>query len=198
MSHPIEVEDKTTQILVESIRICDDLLSTTELEKINSHFNIDYFDDNYRDGSYIGSDIHSNDLLYKEFISILTHACNRFLISVNYPIIKTVQVRVLLVSDFDTPLNKSRHKDDTCYDLHGFTMSYHWFGAPECGGTAFYKNHESTEPVFKIPFRPNRLAVFPANLPHEGYALEGYANNSKRVIFSLFTILNDEPKIIKF
>lgn len=194
-SHPTDLLDRTPNYL-SAIRICDDLLDQTTLESLQ--FDIDEFEDNYRDGAYIGSDIDENDSTYGQLISALTTACNRVLAELNYPTIKSVHTRVLLTSDVTSPLSQSRHTDDTGPYTHGFTMSYHWLGAKDCGGTQFFTNYQSKEPVFKIPFKPNRLAIFPSCIPHEGYAIEGYPNKSKRVVFTLFTILEDNPSIFTF
>jgi hypothetical protein len=191
------LSDRTDHYL-NAIRIHDNLLTPDELSLLSQTFDISQFEDNYRDGQYIGTDIPEDDLVYSEFIALLTKSCNHVLALLNYPTIKYVQTRVLISSNTQSPLNKSRHTDDTGSYTHGFTMSYHWFGDADCGGTQFFSNHQSKEPVFKIPFKPNRLAIFPSCIPHEGYAIEGYPNNSKRVIFTLFTVLNDSPRIFNF
>ncbi len=167
------------------IRIVDDLLPNMESLAIRKKYDFDNLISNY-DDEKIGT-----DRVFPELRILLESNCNKALSNLNYGGIKTISTSVFLVSDNSSDFKKCMHLDDTSEDPNGYTLSYHFMGDNNCGGTSFYEDFNSDTPLLQIPFKENRLVIFPANIPHTGYTNHGYPNNSKRVIYTLFTVLFD-------
>lgn len=97
--------------------------------------------------------------------------------------------KVFIKSDYTSDFKSSIHLDDTASDLlKGFTFSYHFIGEENAGGTVWYNDLNGSKILHKIPFKPNRLVIFPAHIPHSGYANLGFKDNSLRIILTLFTL----------
>lgn len=183
MSHNI---DEYRHNYLSKIRVVDNLLPEYDIKHMEQKYNFVNLKENCRDGSYIGDD---NKSTYSEFANELEKACNDALFKIGYSGIETVQTNVVIVSDASSRFESSRHLDDTCGTYYGFTLSYHWMGDENAGGTSFYTDFYQKTPIINVPFKPNRLVVFPALIPHQGYSNPGYSCNSKRVIMTLFSIL---------
>jgi hypothetical protein len=170
--------------LLSKIRIIDNFLPNYDFNKFTQQYNFDGMQDNMRDGYTIGQD---NE--FPHFGALLAQKANLALKKIGYGKISKVKTEVLIVSDISSKLENSRHIDDTSNDEFGYTLSYHWMGTDNAGGTNFYQDFKEKTPLMCIPFKQNRLVVFPAKIPHQGYANINYPYNSKRVIYTLFTIL---------
>jgi len=177
--------------LLSKIRIVDDLLPDMESISIRKKYDFDNLISNYNDGK-IGDD----GRLVGEFSTKLVFYSEMALANINYGKLKKIHSHVFLVSDNQSDFKKSMHLDDTKNDPYGYTLSYHMMGDENCGGTSFYEDFHSDTPLLQIPFKENRLVIFPACIPHTGYTNHGYPNNSKRVIYTLFTILANKGSVI--
>lgn len=171
--------------LLSKIRIIDDLIPNYDSKLFREKYDFDNVETNYYTGGKIGSDGKLT-----EFSTKLTMCSDIALKSINYGKIKQMLSHVFLVSDIDSPFKEVMHVDDSSPFENGYTLSYHFMGADNCGGTSFYETMTSETPLLQIPFKENRLVVFPACIPHTGYANPGYPHKSKRVIYTLFTILD--------
>lgn len=171
--------------LLSKIRIVDDLIPDYDSKSYREKYEFENLETNYYTGGKIGSD---GELI--EFATKLTTCGNIALGKVNYGRINQTLSNVFLVSDINSPFNEVMHIDDSAPFLNGYTLSYHLMGEDNCGGTSFYETSDSKTPLLQIPFKENRLVIFPACIPHTGYANPGYPYNSKRVIYTLFTILD--------
>lgn len=171
--------------LLSKIRIIDDLLPNVNSASIRKDYDFDNLACNYNPIK-IGEDGKFSDLQ-----QTLINRCNKVLSSINYGEIKEMTTCVFLVSDNTSHFKESMHLDDTSYTPNGYTLSYHLMGDANCGGTSFYEDFHKTTPLLQVPFKENRLVIFPACIPHTGYTNHGYPNNSKRVIYTLFTVLFD-------
>lgn len=183
MNHNI---DEYRHSHLSKIKVIDNLLPAYDLEQMKEKYDFENLKENCRDGSYIGDD---NISTYIGFANELEKASNDALFKIGYNGIETVQTNVVIVSDINSNFQSSRHFDDTCSIQYGYTLSYHWMGDENAGGTSFFTDFYQKTPIINIPFKPNRLVVFPALIPHEGYANPGYSCNSKRVIMTLFSVL---------
>lgn len=170
--------------LLSKIRIIDDLLPNYSYEEYNQKYDFLNMRTNYKP-DYIGE-----NSLYREIGDQIEKYSRIKLKEINYGDIKSIRTRVYLVSDLSSPFKECLHVDDTNNHEFGYTLSYHWMGDNNSGGTTFYKSDKDDTPLMNIPFRRNRLVIFPARIPHTGYANQGYSCNSKRVIYTLFTVLN--------
>jgi hypothetical protein len=174
----------STHLDLPKIRIIDNFLPNYDFAKLAVEHNFETMPETMNDGKYIGIDNTNKDLC-KE---IITRA-NIELPKISYGKILTVSAELLIVSDKDSSFGASRHIDDTHSHPFGYTLSYHWLGENNSGGTSFYTNMTDLIPIINIPFKQNRLVVFPAKIPHQGYANDGYLHNSKRAITTIFTVL---------
>jgi hypothetical protein len=174
--------------LLSKIRIVDNLLPNMDSKSTREKFY--NLPTNYA-GEKIGV-----DRVFPELKKTIEIHANTALKSINYGRIKFVSTSVFLVSDNKSDFRACQHIDDTSSDPHGYTLSYHVTGDQNCGGTSFYEDFESKTPLLQIPFKENRLVIFPACIPHTGYTNQGYDNNSKRVIYTLFTILANPQSVI--
>jgi hypothetical protein len=172
--------------LLSQIRIIDDFLPDYDFEKFKVEYKFESMEETMRDGSYIGKD----NEFPKLGESITIHA-NIQLQKINYGKIVKTDTQVLIVSDVNSPFTESRHCDDTKYSKNGYTLSYHWMGVDNAGGTHFFLDFQESTPLLSIPFKQNRLVVFPARIPHQGYANQNYAYKSKRAVYTLFSVLED-------
>lgn len=173
------------QELLSKIRIIDDLIPKYNSAALREQHQFESIPCNYYTGGKIGS-----DRLLVNFSSKLTLYADAALAKINYGKIKHTLNSVFLVSDNESPFREVIHRDDSAAFENGYTLSYHFMGDDNCGGTSFYEDFVCETPLLQIPFKENRLVIFPACIPHTGYTNAGYANKSKRVIYTLFTILD--------
>lgn len=174
--------------ILSKIRIIDNFLPDYDLEYFKNAYRFNELINNYHDdGSYIGSDGG-----YPEITKLILNEANNKLTQLGYGIIKEIRTVVLLTSDANSKFEKHRHVDDTHNDEFGYTLSYHWMGDNNAGSTVFYENFTEKVPLLQIPFKKNRLVIFPSRIPHEGSANTGYLNNSKRIIYALFCTLEHD------
>jgi hypothetical protein len=171
--------------LLSKIRIIDNLFPDYDSKSIREKHEFESVLCNYYTGGKIGS-----DGLLVNFSSKLTLYADQALTKINYGRVKQTLSTVFLVSDNESPFRDVMHVDDSSPFENGYTLSYHFMGENNCGGTSFYQDYESDTPLLQVPFKENRLVVFPACIPHTGYTNAGYAYKSKRVIYTLFTILD--------
>ena len=175
--------------LTKQIKIIDNFLPNYDEQYFMEKFKFLELESNYKPfKSYIGSDIHKNCTEYDEIIENIIFQANLFLKSCQSEI-KQIVSKVLLVSDLSSAFSKHRHVDDSSYFQNGYTLSYHWMGENNAGGTAFFPDFNEPTPLIQVPFKPNRLVIFPSRIPHEGYANKGTKNLSRRFIITLFTEL---------
>lgn len=179
------IADEKHKILSQ-IRIFDDFLPGYNFEELKVKHNFEKMNETMGDGSYIGV-----DKVYPKLGKDICEYASIELAKINYGIVKSVLTEVLIVSDISSKFRQSRHVDDTCRHPFGFTLSYHWLGENNSGGTSFFLNFEEEVPLLNVPFKQNRLVVFPAKIPHQGYANPNFAYNSKRVIYTLFSVLEN-------
>jgi hypothetical protein len=189
-SHTYQTYDIKDQkhILMSKIRVIDNLIPDYDSLLFRNKYNFSGLKDNYYDPTKIGEDD-----LYPELADIIRINANLSLKSIGCEGIKKIHAKVFLVSDKNSNFQAAKHIDDTAHLEHGYTLSYHAMGENNCGGTSFYENFHEETPLLQIPFKENRLVVFPAGIPHTGYTNHGYPYDSKRVIYTLFTVL-DFPK----
>lgn len=172
--------------LLSKIRIVDNVFSDYDSELSNEIYGFESLNDTMRDGGYIGADRE-----FPIFGEKLLNQSNIILGSIGYGKVTTLKTEVLIVSDMNSAFKNSRHLDDTANNPYGYTLSYHWMGENNAGGTSFYSDFKEEVPYLNVPFKQNRLVIFPASIPHEGYANPGYKLNSKRVIYTLFVVLEE-------
>jgi hypothetical protein len=87
---------------------------------------------------------------------------------------------VLLISS-DKSVGDFRHIDDNIGDYGYWTFSYHLSGEDDSGETLFFNNFLNPNPVHLVPFKQNRMVIFPSCYPHTGLS------RKKRIIYSNFT-----------
>lgn len=179
------IKDKKHELL-SKIRIIDDLIPDYDSVSYRKRYDFMKLECNYTVNSKLGT-----DLVYPAIGNKIEIYADLILPKLNYGTISRVDARVFLVSDNQSPFKEVKHIDDTCYSSQGYTLSYHVMGENNCGGTSFYEDFHKDAPLLQVPFKENRLVIFPACIPHTGYTNPGYMYNSKRVIFTLFTILNE-------
>jgi len=184
--HHIKTIKDRKHELVSKIRVIDNLIPDYDSNFYRERYRFQDLKSNYYTDGKIGDD----GRLVAKFSTKLILYTEIALANVNYGKLKKIHSHVFLVSDIDTSFKEVMHIDDTAQFENGYTLSYHFMGEDNCGGTSFYETSDSSTPLIQVPFKQNRLVVFPACIPHTGYANPGYAYKSKRVIYTLFSVLD--------
>lgn len=171
--------------LLSKIRIFDNFIPDYDHDYLNSKYGFDNLDPNY----YLKNKRLGQDGKYPEIRTMIADNADRAVKELGYESM-TITTSVYFLSDIDSPFKELRHVDDTSRNPNGYTFSFHVHGHDNCGGTAFYEDFMSDTPLLCVPFKRNRLVLFPARIPHTGYSNPGYPNKSRRVIYTLFTVLH--------
>lgn len=181
---PRSLTSKETHHLLSKIRILDDFLPDYDYAKFKKDYNFDKIESNYtQDNNYL-------TIQFSDIGARLLEQSNIKLPTMGYGKVKTVVTELAHITDVNTNFDQTRHTDDTQEFDMGYTLSYNWMGQNNAGGLSFYNTFFHKVPLINVPFRQNRLVVFPARIPHQGYANTGnYECNSKRVVYTLFTVL---------